>query len=69
MLVVKLMFFDCDQVAHLADHAQDLWRRFMLYWIVELLDAQGLDRFFLTLGPVDGAARLCNGNLTHDYED
>ena len=41
MLVNDLKFFDRDEVAHLSDHAQNLWCGLVLDRIVQFLNSEG----------------------------
>ena len=69
MLVNDLKFFDRDEVAHLLDHAQNLWCGLVLDRIVQFLNSEGLDRGLLTLGAVDRAAYLGDFDFSHRIRD
>ena len=60
-----LLFFDLDEVTHLAHHSQNLGGGFVLDRIVQFLDSESLKRQFLALRSVDGAAHLGDLDLGH----
>ena len=69
MLVNDLKFFDRDEVTHLSDHAQYLWRSLVLDRVVQFLNSEGLNRGLLTLGAVDRAAHLGDFDFSHRIRD
>ena len=69
MLVNDLKFFDRHEVAHLSDHAQNLWCGLVLDRIVQFLNSEGLNGGLLTLGAVDRAAHLGDFDFSHGIRD
>jgi hypothetical protein len=69
MLVYDLKFFDRNEVAHLLDHAQNLWCSLVLDRIVQFLNSEGLDGGLLTLWAVDRAAHLGDFDFSHGIRD
>ena len=69
MLVNDLKFFDRDEVAHLSDHAQNLWCGLVLDRIVQFLNSEGLNGGLLTLGAVDRTAHLGDLDFSHGIRD
>lgn len=69
MLVNDLKFFDRDEVAHLLDHAQNLWCGLVLDRIVQFLNSEGLDGGLLTLRAVDRTAHLGDFDFSHGIRD